>query len=123
MRVLIIGLIALAFVPMAASAQSARSGAIPAGSVQTGLEIRVHPATGPTIEAAAVGIRPAPSSVAAASSESKARRRSGVNHNVALMIVGVGAMVAGSFIDGTAGTIFLVGGAVIGLYGLFNFLQ
>jgi hypothetical protein len=123
MRVLILSLIAFAIVPMTGSAQI-RGGGIPVSSAQSGSEIRLHDAaSGPTIEAAAVGIRLAPTNIVAASGKPKAQRRSGVNHNVALMIVGVGAMVAGSVIDGTAGTIFLVGGAVVGLYGLFNFLQ
>jgi hypothetical protein len=39
------------------------------------------------------------------------------------MVVGVGAMIAGSFIKGTAGTVFVVGGALIALYGLYNFLE
>jgi hypothetical protein len=124
MRVPIVGLLALAIVSKAAGAQTARSEAIPVASLQTGSVIRVHSATGPTIEAAAVGIRPAPSSVAAASNQSNApRRRSQVNHDVALMVVGVGAMIAGSFIKGTAGTVFVVGGALIALYGLYNFLE
>lgn len=123
MRVLILSLIVSAIVPITGSAQTMRNAAIPVSSAQPGSEMRTRAGSGPTIESAAVGIRLAPSNVAAASSEAKARRRSGVNHNVALMIVGVGAMVAGSFIDGTAGTVFLVGGAVIGLYGLFNFVQ
>jgi hypothetical protein len=122
MRVLILSLIAFAVVPITGSAQTMHSAAIPVSSAQPGSEIPTRAASGPTIESAAVGIRPAPSSVAAASSQSR-RRRSGVDHNVTLMIVGAGAMVAGSVIDGTAGTVFLVGGAVIALYGLFHFLQ
>lgn len=122
MRVLILSLIAFAVVPIAGRAQTVRSATIPVSSVQPGSEIGMRVVSGPTIESAAVGIRPAPSNVAAASSQSR-RRRSGVDHNVTLMIVGVGAMLAGSVIDGTAGTVFLVGGAVIGLYGLFHFLQ
>jgi hypothetical protein len=121
MRVLILSLIAFAVVPIAGSAQTMHSAAIPVSSTRPGSEIPTRAASGPTIESAAVGIRPAPSNVAAASSQR--RRRSGVDHNVTLMIVGVGAMVAGSVIDGTAGTVFLVGGAVIALYGLFHFLQ
>jgi hypothetical protein len=122
MRILILSLISLAVVPITGSAQTMHSAAIPVSSAQPGSKTQVRAASGPTIESAAVGIQLAPSNVAAASSQSR-RRRSGVDHNVTLMIVGVGAMVAGSFIDGTAGTVFLVGGAVIGLYGLFNFLQ
>lgn len=122
MRVLILSLLAMAIIPTRAASQAAVSSPASLSPVRSGSNTQVGAAKGPTIESAAVGIRLAPSNVAAVSSQSR-RRRSGIDHNVTLMIVGVGAMVAGSFIDGTAGTVFLVGGAVIGLYGLFNFLQ
>ena len=118
MRLLTISLIAFATVPVAGHAQTARSGATPISS-----EIQIHTASGPTIQSAAIGIQRAPANVAAASSLSKAPRRSAAQHNVALVVVGAGAMIAGSYIDGTAGTMFMVGGAIIGLYGLFNLLQ
>ena len=38
------------------------------------------------------------------------------------MVVGGGAMVAGSFMDGEPGTFFIVGGALVALYGLFYLL-
>ncbi|HET7630705.1 MAG TPA: hypothetical protein VFK16_00175 [Gemmatimonadaceae bacterium] len=41
----------------------------------------------------------------------------------AMMWVGGGAFVAGAIIGGDAGTVIMVGGAVVGLFGLFNFLQ
>ncbi len=40
--------------------------------------------------------------------------------DVALMAVGAGAMVAGAVVDGDAGKLFLVAGAVIGLIGLYH---
>ena len=122
MRALILCLVTIMFVPMTGDAQTMRSEPIAGSSAQHGAQ-SIHAARGPTIEAAAIGIRLAPSSVAAVSTESKARRTSADSHDVALIVVGVGAMVAGGVIGGTAGTIFLVGGAVIGLYGLFNLLQ
>ena len=39
------------------------------------------------------------------------------------MVVGGGAMVAGSFMDGTPRTLFIVGGAVVLLYGLYQLVQ
>ena len=119
MRVLIL-VVALAVLPVAAGAQAARSISAPVSSMPTGVEIRMQQANGPTVQSAAVGIQLAPSPFLMGA---KPRRRSGVDHNVALMIVGVGAMVAGSFMNGTAGTVFIVGGAVVGLYGLFNYVQ
>jgi hypothetical protein len=41
----------------------------------------------------------------------------------AMMIVGVAALVAGAIIGDTPGTIIMVGGAVIGLVGLYEYLQ
>ena len=42
---------------------------------------------------------------------------------VALMVVGGAALLAGLIIGGGAGTAIAVGGAVVGLYGLYEFLQ
>jgi hypothetical protein len=39
------------------------------------------------------------------------------------MIVGGAAFVAGAIIGDTAGTLFMVGGAAVGLYGLYQYLQ
>lgn len=41
----------------------------------------------------------------------------------AMMVVGVAALVAGAIIGGDPGTIVMVGGAVIGLIGLYEYLQ
>ena len=41
----------------------------------------------------------------------------------AMMVVGVAALITGAIIGGTPGTIVMVGGAVVGLIGLYNYLQ
>lgn len=41
----------------------------------------------------------------------------------AMMVVGVAALVAGAIIGGTPGTIIMVGGAVVGLLGLYDYVQ
>ena len=41
----------------------------------------------------------------------------------AMMVVGVAALIAGAIIGDTPGTIVMVGGAVIGLVGLYDYLQ
>lgn len=43
--------------------------------------------------------------------------------NVAMMFVGVGGIVAGSIIGGDSGRVIAVGGAVVGLTGLFRYLR
>jgi hypothetical protein len=45
------------------------------------------------------------------------------NQNVALMIVGGAAMIAGSLIDGDTGTIVMAGGGILVLVGLFRYLN
>ena len=40
-----------------------------------------------------------------------------------MMVVGLGGLVVGAIIGGTPGTIIMVGGAVVGLVGLYNYLQ
>ena len=45
------------------------------------------------------------------------------DQSTAMMIVGGAAFIAGALIDGDAGTIIMVGGAAVGLYGLYLYLQ
>ena len=49
--------------------------------------------------------------------------RAGLGQAKAMMVVGFGGLVAGAIIGGDVGTIFMVGGAIIGLYGLYKYLQ
>lgn len=78
------------------------------------------PAAGPTVEAAAVGARQLVSS----SRESNAAApRGGRGQPVALIVVGGAAILAGLIIGGGAGYAIAVGGAVIGLVGLYQYLQ
>ena len=41
----------------------------------------------------------------------------------AMMAVGAAAFVVGAIISGDVGTVFMVGGGVVGLYGLWKYLQ
>jgi hypothetical protein len=50
-------------------------------------------------------------------------RREHVGSNVALMIVGGAVLIVGAVVGGTAGTIIMVGGGVIGIIGLYRYLQ
>ena len=52
-----------------------------------------------------------------------ARSGPGLGEARAMMIVGGAALIVGSFIDGTTGRIVMVGGAVVGLIGLYEYLQ
>lgn len=47
----------------------------------------------------------------------------GLSQPQALMIVGGAAILVGAIVGDTAGDVFMVGGAVVGLYGLYKYLQ
>ena len=72
---------------------------------------------GPTLDAAAVGVRHAPVEAPAQA------RHGGYGQPMALMVVGGAAFVAGLIIGGGAGTAIAIGGAAAGLYGLYQYLQ
>jgi hypothetical protein len=108
MRFLAIGLCALAMLPAGSQAQQSTQLA----------------AKGPTIQAAAVGFRVADAKVNATTKVTAApivSRHQG--QDVALMAVGVGAMIAGALIGDTAGTIIVIGGAGMALFGLYHYLE
>jgi len=77
-----------------------------------------EPTTGPTLAAASVAVRHAESPVTAAPA-----RRAGYGQPVALMVVGGAALLTGLIIGDSAGTAIAVGGAVVGLVGLYQYLQ
>lgn len=107
MRFFAIGLCALALIPAPASAQ--QSSDVPKG---------------PTLQAAAVGFRQTESKVNASTKLTAApviRRHAG--QDVALMAVGVGAMIVGAIVGETAGTIIVIGGAAMALFGLYHYLE
>ena len=52
-----------------------------------------------------------------------APNRAGLGQSRAMMIVGGAAVIVGAVIGGTPGTLFMVGGAVVGLIGLYEYLQ
>ena len=73
---------------------------------------------GPTMDAAAIGVRNVPEASTAA-----AAPRGGYGQSVALMVVGGAALLAGLIIGGGAGTAIAIGGAVAGLIGLYQYMQ
>ena len=107
MRFLAISLCALAVLPATSSAQKS-----------------APLKQGPTIQSAAVGFRVSDAKVDASTkvaSTGLVQRHQG--QDVALMVVGVGAMIAGALIGGTAGTIVIIVGAGMGLFGLYHYLE
>lgn len=74
---------------------------------------------GPTVASGIVGVRA--TSERPMSHPPVAVER--VGRNPAMMIIGAAAIVVGGFIGDDAGTIIMVSGAVVGLVGLWRFLQ
>jgi hypothetical protein len=99
------------------------AGAAPVAAQQLPLApVNASPAVaGPTLENARAAARPLASAQANALSAAAAPQS--VGRPAALMLVGFGALLAGAIIGDDVGTIFMVGGAIIGLYGLYEYLK
>lgn len=96
--------------------------AAPAGAQQP--STRNAPAlAGPRVELSATAVRAPVAAADGDAARAAAARRQNVGGPVALMIVGGAAIVLGAVIGGTAGTLFMVGGAVAALLGLYQYLQ
>lgn len=75
---------------------------------------------GPTADAARIAVSEPRSSDLTITT---AAPRRGLGQPVALMVVGGAALLAGLIIGDDAGTVIAVSGALIGLYGLYEYLQ
>jgi hypothetical protein len=106
--------------------------ALPAGAQQTlsssdpavGTSRSQAAPAGPTVERGAVGARPLSQSHASLdAAEAAVQQRLGLGQARALMIVGFSAVVIGLIIGDDAGALVAIGGAAIGLYGLYHYLR
>ena len=93
---------------------------LPAGS---GAQQLTATAAGPTLQSASVGFRVKDSKVNASTKVTAAPVRPRAGQDVALMAVGVGAMIVGALVGDTAGTIIIIGGAGVALFGLYHYLE
>jgi hypothetical protein len=114
------GALALAVAPV--RAQTASSGdvaVVPAAAATAPVaEAAPAPVAGPSVEAARVGVRrDAP---AAAPAQPMAGTR---DQGIKLMIFGGAAILTGIVVGNNAGYAISIGGAVIGLIGLYQYLQ
>jgi hypothetical protein len=75
---------------------------------------------GPTTQRSVAGIR---IDASASAEHAPAVAVARVGRNPAMMIVGGAALIVGAVIGGDAGTIVMVGGALVGLVGLWNYLR
>ena len=114
--------------PVAVIAQSATSSAIGITTSATTTpnvtptpNIAV-PSAGPTNAASTVGIR-APVAQRSSANGAAADAHLGAGQNVALMVVGGAALIIGAVIGDTEGVLLAIGGAIVFLYGLYNFVK
>ncbi len=77
---------------------------------------------GPTLDNATVGIRHSTAQSATPANVGAPTVRHG-DQATTLMIVGGAALLTGALINTSAGTVIMVGVAVVGLYGLYLYLQ
>src|SRR6476620_10714212 len=82
------------------------------------------PTKGPTLQAAAVGFQVSEAKVNASTKVTAAPCCRHQGQDVAMMAVGVGAMIVGALIDNnTASTIIIIAAAGVALYGLYHYLE
>ena len=101
-----------------ASAQQSLAPHTPSADVAAPAPART---AGPTLDAARAGVSHQTSQELRTTAA--APRRAGYGQPVALMVVGGAALLTGLIIGGSAGTVIAVGGALVGLYGLYEYLQ
>ena len=104
----VVALAALAFTAAPARAQSASAANQASGPRVERTSTAMHASLAPTDRDAALAA---------------AAKRQGLGQPVAMMIVGGAALVAGVVIGGDAGTLIAIGGVVVGLIGLYQYLQ
>jgi hypothetical protein len=107
MRLMALSLYVLAVLPASAGAQ----------------QLTRTPSAGPTLQSAAVGFKVSETKVNGSTKVTAAPVRPRAGQDVALMAVGVGAMIVGALVGDTAGTIILIGGAGMALFGLYHYLE
>jgi hypothetical protein len=78
-----------------------------------------QPQVGPTFNTLAVGVH----AVVPATTSPVPRGNAGLGQNEAMMIVGGAAVLVGAIVGGRPGDVFMIGGAIVGLYGLYKYLQ
>ena len=100
-----------------AAAQEISLAPAPAAAVSP-TSMSAEPASGPTFTSASVAVRHAETPVTA-----PVPRHGGYGQPIALMVVGGAALLTGLIIGKGAGTAIAVGGAVVGLVGLYQYLQ
>lgn len=106
--------------PVSAAQSNTLIPTTPVVAPQITVPVVEHQRVGPTADALAVGVRPV---IVASTTAPAARGSAGLGQNEAMMIVGGAAILVGAIVGGDAGDVFMIGGAIVGLYGLYKYLQ
>ena len=117
-RAALLSLTAFLFV-LRAPAATAQAITEPLLKAQTPASASAPEHIGPTSAALSVAVRNSIPADAAPAPKGNA----GLGQNEALMIVGGAAILVGAIVGGDAGDFFMIGGAIVGLYGLYKYLQ
>lgn len=115
-------LVAVLVAPGMARAQM-HNASVPPAAQPTSAQRVAPPAAGPRVELTATAMRSQSQRVDSAAMNVAAARRNSMGRPMALIIVGSAAFVAGALIGGDAGTIFMIGGAVTALVGLYQYFE
>lgn len=102
-------------------AQDAAVATAPVPTVSTDSIASAPAQAGPTLTSSAVAVRRF--SPATNSTTTPPAPRGGYGQSVSLMVVGGAALLTGLIVGGGAGYAISVGGAVVGLIGLYQYLQ
>ncbi len=108
--------------PASAAAERATVEAISVPTAAPAPRAEAPTVAGPTMQSASVAARPVASDARALPAPDVPRRNS-MGQPVALMAVGAAALIGGSLAGGNAGHVIAVGGLIVGLYGLYLYLQ
>jgi len=85
---------------------------------------RAATAFGPRLGDGLVSYKPAANAeLDAVTSNERERMRPASRNNAALIVVGLSAMVIGSFVDDDAGSVIVLGGAGLTIFGLWQYLK
>lgn len=92
-------------------------------ALDTGAPVGVSRTPAAPIGASVNGLRSAVHTRASLAPLSVNAQKANLGQSQALMVVGGAALIVGAIIGDDPGTIIMVGGAIVGLYGLYQYLQ
>ena len=116
-------LFALAMAPVAAAAQIAQPAPAPATEAGTASARTVSPQAGPRIETSSVAFQPVAASDSVTAEPQRSANSANLGQARAMMIAVGAAVVVGIIIGDDVGTLIAVSGAIVGLYGLYQYLK